>query len=176
MIQLFLVIIALFLFFSIILTSLKNGIPPVPTSQKVKQTFLECLPSIPPAQIAELGAGWGTLVFALAKKYPTSTVVAYENSLIPFLFMKFRKLFSSRNNLILVYRNFYEVNLSSYDLIVCYLYPGAMRELERKFYYDPSLSATIFTHTFSIPNRKEEEKWKVNDLYQTTIYRYEVKS
>lgn len=49
---------------SIIRFSFKNGIPPIPTSLKVKRAFLHSLPQHLEGTILELGAGKGSLAFS----------------------------------------------------------------------------------------------------------------
>jgi hypothetical protein len=157
---------------SIVITSIKNGISPMPTSPKVKQLLVGILANEAPHKIAELGAGWGTLAFPIAKKHPHSIVVAYENSLLPYSIMNLRKALSPTPNLIIKRKNFYKENLSSYDLLVCYLYPQAMIKLRLKFIHELNPHASIYTHTFSIPYWKPQKTWEVHDLYRTKIFHY----
>jgi hypothetical protein len=170
--MLLVVFILILIAISILISTIKNGISPMPTSPKVRGVFLASLPRTAPDHIAELGAGFGTLAFAIAHKYPDSTVVAYENSIIPFLFMKLRKFISKTPNLEITYKDFFRQNLTSYSLIVCYLYPGAMNKLEEKFEKELLPQASIYTHTFAVPHWKPKETWQVNDFYRTTIYHY----
>ncbi len=172
MIQYLFVLLILLAIISIFVTSISNGISPLPISPKVKKRLLEVLPSNSPNRIAELGAGWGTLAFALARKYPESTVIAYENSWVPYLVMIARKALKPTINLTIIRKNFFKENLSSFDLIVCYLYPGAMNQLIVKFENELKSGTSIFTHTFSLLHKEPLAKWMVHDLYKTVIYHY----
>lgn len=172
MIKYLIVVVVFFSMISIFVTTLINGIAPVPSSKKVKNKLLEVLPSTPPERIVELGAGWGTLAFALIKKYPHSTVIAYENSLIPYYFLVVRKFLFPAKNLILLRKNFFKENLASSDLIICYLYPGAMNKLWDKFNKELRPGTSIYTHTFSIFQSQPISIWKVADIYGTKIYHY----
>lgn len=174
MIQYLFVLLTLAGVLSIFFTSLINGISPMPTSPKVKNRLLEVVPINPPKRIVELGAGWGNLAFSLAKRYPQSTVIAIENSFIPYLVMLARKILFPTINLIIMRKNFYKENLSSYDLIVCYLYPGAMDRLGKKFKKELTPGTSIYTHTFSLLHFEPLEKWRVQDLYKTIIYHYKM--
>ncbi|WP_338036939.1 methyltransferase [Metabacillus litoralis] len=164
--------IVFFAFISIVYSTIKNGISPMPTSPKVKKVLVVNLPSHSVTQIAELGAGWGTLAFQLTKKYPSATITAFENSLIPYTFMVIRKFLFSQNNLIVSRKNFYKADFSNYHLIVCYLYPDAMTRLEKQFHKQLTKETIVISHTFALPNRKPNKTIIANDLYQTKIYFY----
>ncbi|WP_246942993.1 methyltransferase [Bacillus pinisoli] len=159
---------------SILTTTMRNRISPTPTSYKVKKNLLKLLEEESPHKIVDLGAGWGTLVFPIAKQHPEATVVGYENSLIPFLFMKIRQMVSKTPNLMIERRNFYKENLSSYDIVICYLFPLGMKKLKDKFTHELKNGTSIYTHTFSIPGWTPTQKWKVKDLYRSTIFQYKI--
>lgn len=157
---------------SVIATSLYNGIPPMPTSPKVKTKLLRVLPPLEKGNIFEIGSGWGTLAFSLAKHFPMCSVHAYENSFFPYLFSTHCNKLKSLNNLYFHYQNFFFVSLKEADLIVCYLYPSAMKKLKKKLDNELSANCRILSHTFAIPGWKAEHIYEVNDLYHTKIYLY----
>lgn len=156
---------------SMILTALRYGIGPVPTSPKVKRALLPILPVLSKGTIYELGAGFGTLAFALADHYPQCQIIAVEVSPIPCLWMHICKYLKPRDNLKIIRKDFFKLLLSDADLIVCYLYPGAMRKLEEKLAQECP-KAAILTHTFALPHRKADATLKANDLYRTPLYFY----
>ncbi len=168
--------ILLFIILSILIsvagTTYKYGIGPTPTSLKVKKILLKALPSKPLGTIYELGAGWGTLAFALADHYPSHTIKAIEISIIPLAWMYIRQKLFPRKNLKIQYGDFFQKNLLDAGLIVCYLYPGAMKKLEVKIAKECP-NTMIITHTFAFPNRKPTRLISAQDLYSTPIYFYE---
>ena len=61
---------------SILIYSLRNGIAPMPTSPKVKAALLNTLGELSvQGNYYELGSGWGTLTFPMAKRFPNSTIL-----------------------------------------------------------------------------------------------------
>lgn len=156
---------------SIIFTSLRYGIGPVPTSPKVKQALLPLLPPLNYRTIYELGAGFGTLAFALADHYPNCSVIAVEISLIPYLWMQAWQRLKPRHNLKILKKDFFKLPLLDSGLIVCYLYPGAMARLEEKIAQECPQTA-LLTHTFALPHRRADVIVKAKDLYHTPIYFY----
>ena len=117
----------------IVYWSWQNGISPMPSSLKAKRCLLSALPQPLHGKIYELGTGWGTLLFPLARQYPDCQVVGFETSPIPYLVSRIRQLYCRLPNVVLERRDFFSVLYGDADLIVCYLYPGAMRKLQIKF-------------------------------------------
>lgn len=158
--------------FSIITGALKNGIGPTPTSQKVKQSLLKSLPNEFDGKIFELGSGWGTLAIPIAKKFQSHVVTGYECSPVPFYFSQLRLLLSPLQNLTFRKEDFFLIPLDKAGLIICYLFPEAMKKLKEKFKHELKPGTWVISHTFAIPGWKPERIIVVNDLYKTKIYIY----
>lgn len=170
--MLILLLIILAILISVAGTTYKYGIGPTPTSPKVKKALLKALPSSLLGTIYELGAGWGTLAFALADHYPANDIIAIEISIIPLAWMHIRQALFRRKNLKIQYGDFFQKNLLDAGLIVCYLYPGAMKKLEIKIKTECP-QTMVLTHTFALKARKPARVIYVQDLYNTPIYLYE---
>lgn len=151
-----------------------NGISPMPTSKKAKISLFKNLPVCREGTIFELGSGWGTLVFPLAKKYPTCKVIGLENSPLPYLFSKSRQRLNPLPNLELRFTNFFSLPLNEASLIVCYLYPGAMKKLKIKFEKELTKGTYVISHTFSIPGWQPLNVYEIHDLYHNKIYLYKI--
>ncbi len=158
---------------SIIIYSLYNGITPMPTAPRVKRKLLEIINKRQIAgKVFELGSGWGTLAIGLAKVLPHCQVIAYENSFIPYIFSRFAQTLSRRENLTIIRKNFFRISLTEADLIVCYLYPGAMERLKIKFERELKDECLVISSTFAIPEWRAHEVSYVPDRYRTKIYVY----
>lgn len=170
-------VLALFIFIavSIVYYSSKNGITPAPTFDKAKQGVLGLLARKKiSGNIYELGSGWGTLAFALAKQYAHCNVIGYENSIVPYLFSQICNLFTGCRNLKMVCKDFYATPLNDADLVVCYLYTGAMEKLRTKFERELKKGAIVVSHTFAVPYWRPVEEIVVDDIYRTKVYLYVV--
>lgn len=155
--------------------SWKYGISPTPSSPKVKQELCSLLPTIPSGEIVELGSGWGTLAFALAKQFPHCQVNAWEISPIPYLYSWMISKVLAYPNLSIKRGDFFHISLHSAVLVVCYLYPGAMARLKRKFEDELTPEAYVASHTFALPGWKPLMIKRINDIYHTPIYLYQLK-
>jgi hypothetical protein len=162
---------------SIIAYSLYNGITPMPTAPRVKRKLLEIINERQIAgKVFELGSGWGTLAIALARVLPHCQVIAYENSSIPYICSRFIQTLSRRENLKIIRKNFFRISLTEADLIVCYLYPGAMERLKMKFERELKDECLVISSTFAIPDWRAQEVIDVPDQYRTKIYVYSADS
>jgi len=169
----FTVLLATFLIsLSIVWSSLRTGITPVPSNRKARQAILTASEHAPEGIIVELGSGWGTLALALAKKYPLQQVIGYELSLAPWLVSLCRQKLHRLHNLSLRRKNFLTCNLADAKLLVCYLYPGGMTKLHHKLQVEKPEVDILISNTFALPNTEPEQVIRLNDLYRSPIYVY----
>lgn len=158
---------------SIVLGSIRSGISPMPTSPKVKNLlFSKALPSQIQGTIYELGTGWGTLAFPLAKRFPHSQVIGYESSPVPYWISVGLSWVIQNNNLRLVKQDFFQADLHDAALVICYLYPAAMSKLKQKFEKELPPGTWVISNTFAIPGWEPFEIHHVNDLYHSKIFVY----
>ena len=157
---------------SIVLTSMKTGMSPSPSSSKTVRAIVAAAENSGTGPIVDLGSGWGTLVVALAKKYPHRKVVGYELSLVPWLFSSVRKSVSGLDNLILYRKDFLNADLSGVSVLTCYLYPGGMVSLNDKLERDNINDVLIVSSTFALPASVPIKVIRVKDIYRTPIYLY----
>ena len=168
------ILIVFFSLISIVIWSIKNGISPMPTSPKVKKKLFQMLPKNIVGNIYELGSGWGTLVFPLAKNYPMAKVIGYETSPVPYWVSYCCLLLSPKTNLSLKQEDFLKINFGDAKLIVCFLYPRAMLLLKNKFEKELRSGTWIISHTFAISGWDPIQVQEVKDLYRTKIYLYQM--
>ena len=159
------------MFFILLFFSLKNGVPPIPTSSEVRKVLISFLPDLKEGVVVELGSGWGNLIFPLSKKYNNCQIIGYENSLIPYVFSF---LINYASNLKIVRKNFFETSLQGVDLVVCYLVSKKLEKLKVKFEEELKPGAKIISHTFSIPGWIPNSIIEVGDHRYSKIYLYEV--
>lgn len=69
-------------------------------------------------------------------------------------------------------QDFFSVRLDDASMIVCYLYPGAMRKLQSKLASELKPGTWIVSNTFAIPGWTPESVIDIGDIYHTKIYLY----
>lgn len=153
-----------------------TGISPVSSTFKSRREIIKSIPGDQDGIVYELGAGWGTLAFPLARKCPASTVVAYELSPLPWLFLKFRKFLLGPSNLKIIRKNFLHEDLSKASLVVCYLYPGAMEKLSSKLMMELKPDAQVISNTFEIPSWTPTFIQSLEDVMCPQVFHYKIES
>lgn len=157
---------------SVIGFTLWLGISPMPTTPQVRAVMLELIPD-GDGELHELGAGWGGLSLALAKRAPHRKVVAWELSWLPFIVTALRARASGLSNLEVRRANFLGADLSRATVLVCYLFTGGMAALDEKLRRERAgASLVIVTNTFLLRGWSAETQRTVDDLYRTVVARY----
>jgi len=163
--------VALLLAGSIVWTTLRAGISPVPSSAKATRAILNLIPSNAGDHIAELGSGWGGLALSVASRRPEARVVGYELSLLPWAWSTGVARLIGRRSIDFVRRDFFDADLDDTDVVLCYLFPGAMERLAERL-KDLKAGSVIISNTFRLPGWEPDEVIELNDLYRTRVYRY----
>lgn len=159
-------------FVSVLFWSIKNGISPMPSSGKQTKAILSLIPPGTAGLIYELGSGWGTLAFRLARQCPQATIVAIENSPVPYLISRLFQYAVRYPNLRFHREDFFTRPLGDAAGIVCYLFPGAMVRLKPKLQKELENDTWIISNTFAIAGWEPSTRIEIEDLYRTSIYLY----
>jgi hypothetical protein len=127
---------------------------------------------VPRREVVDLGSGYGTLVLAVARAFPRTSVVGYEVSPLPWLVSKVRLWFARLPNASVRFGNLHDADLSTTDLVLCYLARAPMRRLREKLERELPAGGEVISHTFAIPGWEPRETLRATDLYLTPVYRY----
>jgi hypothetical protein len=157
---------------SIVWHTLRLGIGPVPTSARVRSAVLALVPPSTQGELHELGAGWGGLALALARRCPAARVVAWEASPVPWLVLKLRARVSGAVNIEVRRADLFSAPLGGAAGVVCYLFPAAMARLEATLRRELRAGSFVVTHTFALRGWTPSEVHRVDDLYRTPVFLY----
>jgi len=179
MFEIIIISIFCFVILSILYFTLRTGISPMPSSIKARNVILQASEQIIEAgqsvdHIIELGSGWGTLLFALARKYPNRQIIAYELSWLPWLFTVLYTTVMRLKNIVILRQNFLTAELPEASLLICYLHPKAMSALAYKLDIQSQQHYNLISSTFALPNVKALQTIRLDDLHQTPIYIYKI--
>ncbi|MDB2384756.1 hypothetical protein N9V90_02865 [Endozoicomonas sp.] len=156
---------------SLVYWTLCLGISPTPTSPKVKKTLTAIFPSAINGEVHELGSGWGSLLSAIEAYYPDAPLIAHERSPIPRYFSIITHYLRQTKTTI-TGNNLFDIDLSHAGLVICYLYPGAMKTLSTHFAIMLPDNCWIISHTFHLPGWAPVNILTAPDLYKTPVYLY----
>ena len=162
---------------SIIFYGVRLGITPMPSSRKAVATFLDLIPNDTDGNIVDLGSGWGTLAYPVAKQFPDAEVIGCELSPIPWIYSRLKGLFVRRPNLTLHRQSVFDIDLTDADVVVVYLHPAAMRKLGPKFEQELRPGTLVLSNTFPVPTWKPAQTIHLGKSWLSTsndIYVYRV--
>lgn len=159
---------------SIVLTSLKVGIGPLPSSGGARRVVLSAAETAVAGPIIDLGSGWGSFVIPLARKYPDRKIIGYELSSVPYYFSSLLKRFMGLDNLTLRHEDFLGADLSEASVLLCYLFPGGMVSLEEKLLHELKGQTRVISCLFALPSCVPSRTMRINDVFKTPVYIYEL--
>ena len=157
---------------SIIFSTIKVGISPMPSSKKAYQAIITLADETGHGPIYDLGSGWGSLIIRLARKYPDRQIVGYELSIFPWLITKIIKRLLGLSNLVVHREDFLKADLSNASVITCYLFPAAMEALNNKLKNGKGRLRFIISNNFALPSYQASKVIQLNDFYKTPVYLY----
>ncbi|MFT5592835.1 MAG: hypothetical protein ACI8SR_001201 [Oceanicoccus sp.] len=175
--EIVLLAITIFVLLSIVWSTVRLGISPMPSSRQARQAMLRFCEEIADetaGPIYELGSGWGNMVVALAKRYPQRTIIAYELSMLPWLVSVLWVKVLGLRNVQVRRQNFLHADLSDAAVMVCYLYPKGMLNIKDKLNRQAGKVEYVISHHFALPSFKPVKTIQLNDLYKTPVYLYRI--
>lgn len=161
---------------SIVFSSWRNGISPMPTSAPVRRTVIAVLSKLNGIEtIIEAGSGWGTLAFQASRFNPDWRIIGIENSPIPFAVSRLISRWPSNMNTVFNKKDLYEYSFEEGDAVLCYLYPGAMSRLDPIFRDRLAAGTYVISVCFALPGWTPERVVTCRDMYRTNIYLYKIR-
>lgn len=173
-VNVFLLIVAASIAISLVYSTIRLGISPMPSSIKAFKTVLKLVDKTGNGAIIDLGSGWGNVVIPMARRYPQRPVIGYELSLLPWLLSTLLKKLFNLQNLTLHRVNFYNVKLPQASVIVCYLYPQAMKKIQNKLQLEQPNIDFLISNNFALPTWQVDQKIQLDDFYKSPIYLYKI--
>lgn len=154
--------------------SLLTGIPPIPSSRPSRKKIADLVPANFDGRIADLGAGWGTVAFLLAKRFPDAQVVAWEISPLPWLYMRAKQLVLRRPNLEIHRGDLLKAPLAGVDVVVCYLYSKLMGRLTPRLMAAMAAGGMVISNTFDVPGWSPSAVFLLDDSFCPEVFVYNV--
>ena len=164
---------------SIVYTSWRNGISPMPSSALVHRVVTKEIerltaPAGGSGLIVEAGSGWGTLALYVARRCRGWRIVGIENSPLPLWISRLRARLDRSVKVTFLREDLYTYPYEDADLVLCYLYPGAMKRLSPILQQKLVPGTRIISVCFALPDWEPEQVITCGDLYRTKVYVYVV--
>lgn len=165
----------------IVLVSSKNGISPMPTSKAVRSVVTEEVNRVSGyGNIVEAGSGWGTLGIDVVRSCSGRRLTGIENSSIPLWYSQLFACFLSaarsggnlRSRVRFIRGDIYQSSYRDADMVLCYLFPGAMERLAEKFKKELPPGAVLISICFALPGQHPVRTITCGDALRTKVYVY----
>jgi precorrin-6B methylase 2 len=138
----------------------------MPSSAPVRQVVADEINKLKGTGVlVEAGSGWGTLALHVAKRCRGWRIIGVENSTLPLWVSRMterltRRLrlatavsFDSADSVTFIRGDLYAYPYEEVDLVVCYLYPGAMKRLSSILEQRLKPGAKVISVCFALPDR-----------------------
>jgi 16S rRNA A1518/A1519 N6-dimethyltransferase RsmA/KsgA/DIM1 with predicted DNA glycosylase/AP lyase activity len=159
---------------SILYSTIKLGISPMPSSKKAYHAMMELVDETGSGAIIDLGSGWGNFVIRIAKKNPQRQVIGYELSLLPWFITTLLKSILGLKNLTLHRQDFYKVELPAASVLVCYLFPRAMVKINNKLVLEQPNINFLISNNFALSSYHPYKTIALKDFYKSPVYLYKI--
>ncbi len=151
-----------------------SGISATPTLRRTRTVMINMLKrhELHPVRIYDLGSGWGGLLQRLHKEFPNAAVRGYETSFFPYWVSKIFTCFSK--NIQIEQKNFFEIEFTHNDVVMCYLSPQHMAKLKSKWESGAGHPGSVISASFPIKGWEPIMVEKRGKLIPSFIYLYKL--
>jgi len=158
----------IFLFFGVVISFISWGAIYVPSAEKKIKKMIEFAEIKLGEKAADLGAGDGRLVIALAKK----GIEAHGYEINPILAWRARRNINKaglKGKAFIHWKSFWNEDLSKFDIITVYGIGFIMKRLEKKLRKELKNNARVISNAFCFPSWSQIKKEDGVYLYKKTI-------
>jgi len=160
-------------FIAFIMFSFRDVVPFVPTPKKIIRKMIDLADIKDQERIVDLGSGTGRIIIAIAKRHKNNLVIGIEKSLtlrlVSRLFLYLHPFIKRRIQI--VNEDFFNVNLSQFEVIFCFLTPEGMRRLTPKFHLLKS-GSRLLSYMFPLENYQGFTEYIDEVTAKDSIYLY----
>ncbi len=144
----------------------------MPSSSKAYNAMMTLVDDTGTGAIIDLGSGWGHFVIRAAKNNPHRQITGYELSFLPWLVSTLLQKALGLKNITIHRENFYNANLSSASVLVCYLHPEAMGKIKNKLLLEQPKIDFLISNNFALPSWQPYKVLQIDDFYNSPISLY----
>ncbi len=120
----------------------------------------------------DLGSGLAHTLMVLAKQFPQAQFEGVETAPLVFLISYIRC--SLQKNCRIRYQNIWQVDLSTYDVVYCFLSPVPMPKIWQKAKAEMKKGSLLISNTFVIPGAEPSQELDLQDWRQSKLYLWRI--
>jgi len=136
-------------------------------------------PGKPTHHFIDFGCGLGGTLFYLSAKNPNVSFTGIESAILPYFISRLRSVLHNathKNNfpVKIIYGNFRDINLSTFDMVYCFLSPHPMAEVFDKAISEMSPKSMFISNSFLVPDKIPDDTIHVDDARQTKLFIWKI--
>ena len=149
-----------------------SAAPWLPTLPSQRKHLLDHLKLDQSQSVIDLGCGDGSLLFAIARRYPNLQCIGYEISLFPLAIAWLRKLWSFRayRHVHIRFGNLFKQNISQADVIFIFLLNRCYHKLVPILQSQLKPSARVVVEAWPLPELHPSQVLKAESLLPVYVY------
>lgn len=135
------------------------------------KTFLDATPMQPDDLLIDIGCGDGRVLREAWKRYRVRAL-GYEVNPLAYVMARVRNFFSS--DVKISYKNFWNEDISTANVIFCYLFPDVMEKLAHKLERELRPGTLVVSCNFPLPGWRHQQELKPDSFFHNDpIYLYQ---
>lgn len=152
--------------------------PLVPSFGRQKKVMIEKISAElkqnrQPLNVLDPGCGTGTLLIALADKFPDHNFTGIEWNRITAAIASFRT--RKLKNVRILRQDMFDFSFAEFDIIACFLMQPLMERFGTKLKKECRPGTTVYSNSFYIPGEKAAEVIEVKGFYKfNNVYIYKI--
>jgi len=145
-----------------------SAAPWVPTRKREKKLLERELKIESGNIIYDLGCGTGTILIALANKYPEAHFIGCEISALPYLIAKLRSI--KYRNIEIRYKNLFKQPINDADFVISYLLTKAYKKLHKKLKAELKPEAQVIIEGWALDGIKPRKVLRADKALPFYVY------
>lgn len=146
-----------------------EGVPLYLSNSKTWRAVEALLPKREGMRMADLGSGLGGTLWHLAEARPDAAFEGYETAPLVYLMTRLRMFAQPRANLRIHFLSLWRADLSTFDVVYCFLSPVPMARLYAKAQREMKPGTLFISNSFAVPDVEPDEVVEVDDARRTRL-------
>lgn len=142
-----------------------DRVPLYLSNEKTRSALIDLVPLDRNIRFIDLGCGLGGTLAAIGKSRPQCRCFGVETAPIPYFLSKMRAGSAGTVD----FRSFWDVDLSAYDIVYCFLSPEPMTDLFAKAKMEMRPGTLFISNSFGVPGNQPDRIIDVPDKRETRL-------
>lgn len=152
---------------------LRVRVPLYLSSRACADALSDLLPRQAGFSFADIGSGFGGLLFRVSTARPDGRYAGIETAPLPYWMSRLRSRFAGKT-LRLKWGDFRKFDLGPYDVVYAFLSPVPMPALWQKAVSEMRPGSMLISNTFAIPGAAPDQVVEVDDRRHSRLYVYRI--